>query len=155
MMSAEELPTSTRKLEWVIPDTVQYWDSEVGGLVKLSTISEQVIIFVYEYDEEGLYSDVFSISSEETGVMPATVSARSSTLLNVTRSTSGTYMVVVPVDGTHTLTLVDSRGRQVRSRTAAGPAAYSLPVGHLAPGTYHMKVRTPEGTAARQISVTR
>lgn len=155
----EAMSNSARELEWVIPDTLQFYeyDPAIGEarLVKLHTVSDQVAVHVYEYDGDGLHSDVFSILPAGTHVGHRVAAARSAELLDVTRSTAGSYMVVVPVAGEHTLTLVDSRGRQVQSRTATGPAAYSLPVSHLAPGAYLMKVRTREGAAVHRLNVTR
>ncbi|MBD3315828.1 MAG: hypothetical protein GF344_08585 [Chitinivibrionales bacterium] len=149
----EMLPSSVREMEWVIPESLQVYNEDERQLIQLPTISDEVLVKVSEGSRAGTSTAPFSILPAAGSSTVETTKARSKDLLSITKSTAGNYMVMVPVAGEHTLTLVDGRGRQIRSRRAMGPAAYTLPVDNLAPGAYLMRVTTPKGSAVRQINV--
>jgi len=59
----EALPNTTTKIEWIIEDSIRYYDYGKDGWANISPVSDSCRIKVYEYDGEGLKTDRFTIKS--------------------------------------------------------------------------------------------
>ncbi len=137
------MPNTTRELRFPIPDTLRTYDFDLGRMVALPTVSDSVLLFVYEYDGEGIYSGALRIlPSSAQGV---TATARGGQVKSL-RIAAG--RVTIPTAGEHAIMLLDGQGRCLRNIAVTGPTAYAVPATHLTPGMYLVQVHSGDRAAS-------
>jgi hypothetical protein len=130
----ENLPVSTRAIDWVI-DTIKAWDYINQQPISIVPISDSCIIHVYEYDRQGLKSPLFPIYADSS---PVTWTKRR-TIDADFRIENRTISIAAPQS--FSLSVVDGRGRRLFFREGRGPASLGIPPGTAA-GVYMFHLHT-------------
>ena len=143
----ESMPRATRELDSPITDSLNTYDFDLGQRVTVPIVSDSVLLFVYEYENEGLSSGVLHIVPNDTQAVVATMRTPQAAGRGVVGQRSGLLMVTAPMRGRHELMLLDGNGRCLRQFSGNGPATHTVPGTHLTPGMYVAAIRSTEGNA--------
>jgi len=143
----ESMPRATRELDFPITDSLNTYDFDLGQRVTVPMVSDSVLLFVYEYENEGLSSGVLHIVPNDTQAVISTMRTPQTAGSDIVAQRSGLLMVTAPARGRHEVMVLDGQGRRLRQFTGTGPATYTIPDAHLAPGMYVAIIRSTERNA--------
>jgi hypothetical protein len=149
----ESMMNSARDMEYVIEDSLRVWDYDSDEFVNISTLSDNALIYVSEYDGDGLVVGPLHILPKGGQAVLPRAAARTRGALRVTRSGSSGFVITVPDNGAHTLRIVDGHGRVVQGFTAPSPATHVVGRESSAPGVYFVQVRTAKTMTSTRVSL--
>ena len=143
----EAMPNTTRDLDFPVTDSLTTYDFDLGRMATVPAVSDSVLLFVYEYDNEGISSGVLHIVPNDTQAVISTMRTPQTAGSDIVAQRSGLLMVTAPARGRHEVMVLDGQGRRLRQFTGTGPATYTIPDAHLAPGMYVAIIRSTERNA--------